>query len=206
MMGPAFAQARRTGRRPPAPRWDRPGPAAAARHRPAEGEDAGGQARGVAADDHALAVLARQVGQGAGLGIGDLRAVAGLALGAREQLAAEGAGRQEHHLPVLQQRREPGRQLVVRGGGQRNDDQLGVLDRVAQFARQPQLAGAVADGDAAGAAIVGDLQPAGLGQRGAGLGVAPPPAHLVAFFVQVRGGRVAAVSASDDSDAHDRAP
>lgn len=92
--------------------------------------DAGGQADRADRDvDLALAMLARQVGQGAGLGPGHVGAVASLAHGARHHVAAEGAGRQEHHLAVDQVRRHGARDEVLRDGRGRQHDELGIAQR-----------------------------------------------------------------------------
>ncbi|MNI43161.1 hypothetical protein D3C73_974830 [compost metagenome] len=146
------------------------------------GKHAGGQARGVAADHHRVAVLARQIGQGAGFRVGDAGGVAGVFLRARKKVAAEGAGRQEHHLVVLQQRRQGGGQCVMGGAGQGNDQHLRVGHRVLQGVGQGNVTGTRAQANLAGAAIVGDRQRAGIAQALEGGAVAAPPAHLVAFL------------------------
>ncbi|KAG0926751.1 hypothetical protein G6F31_018277 [Rhizopus arrhizus] len=81
------------------------------------GEYARGQAGGVAADHHPVAVLAGQVGQRAGFRIGDAGRIARVFLGAGEEVAAEGARRQEHDLSIAQQRAKRRRQRLVRRGG-----------------------------------------------------------------------------------------
>ena len=73
----------------------------------AKRKDAGRQVLAARRDLHLVRpVLARQPRQGAGLGEGDTRLVAGLPGRLRQEDRTERARRQEHHLPVRKMRRE----------------------------------------------------------------------------------------------------
>ncbi|MNF80968.1 hypothetical protein D3C84_632220 [compost metagenome] len=93
------------------------------------GEYTGRQAGGVAADHQvAGAMLAYQVRQRTGFSEGDLAPVARIGHGLGKHETAKGARRQEHHLTVVQVRRNMFGQVFVGGRRQWNDHQL----RVAQ--------------------------------------------------------------------------
>ena len=109
-------------------------------------EHAGRQAGGVATDHQvAGAMLAHQVRQRAGFSEGDLAVVARIGHGLGEHVAAEGARRQEHHLTVVQVRRDVFGQVFVGGRRQRDDDQLRVAQGFGKVVGQRQLVARLAD-------------------------------------------------------------
>ncbi|MCY1203359.1 hypothetical protein D9M72_148620 [compost metagenome] len=161
--------------------------------------DAGGQADRADGDvDFALAVLARKVRQGAGLGPGHVGAVAGGLHRLRHHVAAEGARRQEHDLAVDQVRRHGQRDVVLGDGGRGNDDEFGALQRGAD------VGGGERDGHLARTGGVFQRDRAGLHDGFERGGVAAPQAHFMAGFRQVRGGRIGAVATPKNRNFHDR--
>ncbi|MNX82885.1 hypothetical protein D3C86_1146280 [compost metagenome] len=90
-------------------------------------EHAGRQAGGVATDHQVTgAALAHQIRQRAGFSEGDFALVARIGHGLGEHIAAESARWQEHHLTVVQVRRNLFGQVFVGGRRQRDDHQLRV--------------------------------------------------------------------------------
>jgi len=141
-------------------------------------------------------VLARQVGQGAGLGPREVGAVAGGAHRARHHVAAEGARRQEHDLPVGQVRCERARDVLLRERGRGHQNQLGAAHRGADVGggeRQRHLAPA---------AEVAQHDAPRFGDRRERRGVAPPEPDLVSLLGQVGRRSVAAVPATQNRDTH----
>ncbi len=134
-------------------------------------EDAGGQPRRPHRNGHLRrSMLARQVRQGAGLGKGDAGRIAALRQRLGKDIAAKGAGRQKHHLAVLQNRGQDRRQCVLRRRRQRDDDQLGARHRLAE------IGGREAQRHLAFTVGVDQHQLAGFQHRREGRRIAPPQA------------------------------
>ena len=146
------------------------------------------------------AVLAREPGQRAGLGIGDLGMVAGIMRGLGEQHRAEGAGRQEHDLAVGKMRRKRFCDIGLRGAGvgQRISSvprTASSISSVMSAERRLAPAGEILDhDDAAGGAV----------RRHGGL-VAPPQPHLVSGEREIARRRERAISSAQNCDTHQRA-
>jgi hypothetical protein len=138
-------------------------------------------------------VLARQVGQRAGLGPRHLGPVARRAHEARHDEAAEGARRREHHLAIAQVRRHRARDSRPAPWRRGYQHELGEGQRRADVAGGP--------GQAHRAAALGVLQHDAFAlhlvqQRR----IAAPQPHFMAPLGQVGSGGVAAVAAAQDGD------
>ncbi|MNH19655.1 hypothetical protein D3C79_793990 [compost metagenome] len=90
-------------------------------------------------------MLAYQIRQRTGFSEGDLAPVARIGHGLGEHVAAEGARRQEHHLTVVQVRRNMSGQVFVGGRRQRDDHQLRVAQGFGQVVGERQLVALLAD-------------------------------------------------------------
>ena len=159
--------------------------------------DAGWQAHGTDRHaDFAHGELSRQVRQGAGLRPGDPGARAVGANGARHDEAAEGAGREEDDLAVLEVRRHRLGDVVLRARRRRHDDQLDAGDCRADVGAR------TSDRHLAPTSLVDEDDRARVDHRRERRRVAAPEADLVARLGEVGGGGVAAVAAPENGDVH----
>src|SRR4029079_10084022 len=106
-------------------------------------------------------------------GPGGRRAIAASADDLRHREAAEAARRQEDDLAVREVRRERERDDVLRGRGERDDDQLGASDGGAE------VGGRGGDRDLARTARVLEDDRRSRAERAQRFGVAPPERDLV---------------------------
>ncbi len=147
--------------------------------------------------DFEIAVLAREPGQGAGLGERDFRLVAGRLHRLREQHRAEGAGRQKHDLSVGQMRRQRLGDIGLRMRGRGADDQFGIAHGFGDVVGdQRQLRHALA-----GKILDQNGRSGGAMRFDRGL-VAPPQPRVVSGKREISRGCERAVAATQYCDTH----
>ena len=158
------------------------------------GVDAGRQTRCARGDRRGgRAVLAREPRQRAGLRIRDIGTVAAIANRLGDDVGAECAGCEEHHLPIGEIRRDAPRIVELGEGRVGHEDELGAAQRRGDVRRDA--------GDIDPTLAVGVLERQRL-RRGERLRVAAPEPHLVAALGEIGGGGIGAVAAADDGDPH----
>ena len=164
-------------------------------------KDAGRQARGADGDgDLRRAMLARQPGQGAGLGEGDVGRAAGMAQGLHHGHAAESPRRQEDHLAVAQMRRQGASDVFLGESRRRDQDQFGAAHRGTEVRRYST------DLDLAPAGDVLQHQAARRRQFTQSRRVASPETHFVTEVGKVSGGGVGTVATAQHRYLHECVP
>ena len=165
------------------------------------GKGAGGQAPGAHGDrDLRGSVLAREIGQGAGLGERDLGGAARIAEYFRHRVTAEGPRRQEHHLTVAGVGCDCARDVGLGERGRGDEEKVSALHRRADVGRRER--------DAHLAAPRGILEDdrAPLDEGRERPRIAAPQPYLMVLLGEVGGGGIAAVAAAQNGDPHGHAP